>query len=97
MSKDEKAYVIFAEPRLVFFGYMTDDEAGSDSPTVSRIRQCIYWSSGTKGALGLASLGPAPGSRVSPAVLSHRIRTRVEGVALCSPEAVAAWEAEPWG
>ena len=57
--------------------------------TLTDARQAIYWA-GKAGELGLAAVGPAEGSRLSPAVY----RLEAEAVVLvleCTPDAVTAW------
>lgn len=65
--------------------------------TLTDARMCVYYGVDTRGALGLASRGPQSGSRVSGAVKSITIpMSAVEWIASASPEADAAWRAEPW-
>jgi hypothetical protein len=78
--------------RGVFFGYAGD--TSGDVVKLRRGRNILYWPEETHGFLGLASTGPGPGSRVGPAA---DIEVRgVTAVAEVTPEAAAAWEAEPW-
>ena len=58
-------------------------------------RCAVYYSIDTRSLLGLASHGPAPGSRISRACKRIVLRG-VEAILDAEPEAVAAWRAEPW-
>jgi hypothetical protein len=92
MSNAERAVLVTTAHRGVFFGYAT--ETGGPTIKLRSARNCIYWSSDTKGFLGLASKGPAAGCRIGPAA-DIELRD-ITCVAECSPEAVAAWEKAPW-
>jgi hypothetical protein len=78
--------------RGVFFGYAEDTSGGTVKLT--RARCCIYWPRENKGFMGLAADGPKSGARVGPAA-DIELRD-VTSIVECSPEAVAAWEAQPW-
>ena len=88
----ERAVLITTEHRGVFFGYATD--TSGDIIALRAARNCIYWPSSNKGFLGLASEGPHRGSRIGPAA-DIELR-KITAVAVCTPEAVAAWEKAPW-
>jgi len=79
--------------RGVFFG--TLDSQDGDKATLIEARNIVYWSAATKGFLGLAATGPAPGSRVGPAVPRLEL-AGVTSVTDCTPAAIAAMEAGPW-
>ena len=85
--------VVTTEYRGVFFGYATD--TSGETIKLSRARNCIYWNNVLKGFLGLASVGPNEQCRIGPPV-DIELR-KVTCVAECTPEAVRAWEAQPWG
>ena len=89
----ERAVVVTTAHRGVFFGYATD----TSGPTIHlrAARNCIYWSSDIKGFVGLAATGPSTDCRVGPAA-DMELRD-ITCVLECTPEAVAAWEAAPWG
>ncbi len=91
-SKDERAVLVTTKHRGVFFGYAS----ATDGETIALrgARNCIYWPSGNKGFLGLASMGPINGARVGPAA-DIALRD-ITCVAECTPAAVKAWEAAPW-
>jgi hypothetical protein len=81
--------LVTTEYRGVFFGY-ADDTSG-DTITLRNARNCIYWSAKTGGFMGLASKGPASGSRIGERVTSIELR-KVTSVTQMTPAAVAAWE-----
>lgn len=88
----ERAVLVTTSHRGVFFGYAND----TDGATIKlrAARNCIYWPATQKGFLGLASFGPAPGSKIGPAA-DLELRD-ITSVAACTPEAVEAWEKAPW-
>jgi len=91
--KTEKPLVVTTAHRGVFFGYAVP----SDDPTITLrdARMCVYWPVDTHGVCGLANAGPSIGAKISPKV-SRLILQNVTSVMVCSPEAVIAWESEPW-
>jgi hypothetical protein len=89
----ERAVLVTTAHRGVFFGYAFD----TDGATIKlrAARNCISWPAENKGFLGLANMGPTKNARVGPAA---NIELRdITCVAECTPEAIAAWEAAPWG
>lgn len=92
----KNAYVVCAKPRVVLFGYATPTEIRKAHPTLTNVRMCVYWSTGVHGVLGLAATGPLPDCRVTPAVSALTVREEIEATMICSQEAIAAWEREPW-
>ena len=95
-----KHVVVCTSDRVVVMGEVSDDtpiEVPADGRMVLRnARMAVYYSADTRGEIGLATRGPQPGSNVSPAVDEIGI-ANVRSVVPASEEAVAAWEAEPWG
>lgn len=83
--------LITTEFRGIFFGY-ADDTSG-DTVVLKNARNCLYWSSETGGFMGLASKGPAPGSRIGERVSQIELR-KVTSVVEVSKEAVEVWENE---
>lgn len=65
-----------------------------DLVKLKNARCAVYFSSPTKGLFGLAAIGPQKESRVSPPVASVTLRQEV--ILDCTPEAVKAWDEEPW-
>lgn len=88
----ERAVLVTTAHKGVFFGY-ADDTSGNVI-TLRSARNCIYWPTGNKGFLGLASTGPIDGARVGPAA-DIELRD-ITCVAECTPTAVEAWEKAPW-
>lgn len=89
----ERPVIVCTDKRGVFFGYAED--TSGDPITLKKARMCVHWSAATKGVLGLASTGPASGSKVGTAVPSIELRG-ITCVMDMTPEAVAAWERGPW-
>jgi len=89
----ERAVVVYTDKRGVFFGY-TDEPFNREQMTLKRCRMCVYWDK--NGVLGLAANGPGPKCRVTPAVL-EQVLVDIHGETLCTPEAIKAWEKQPWG
>ena len=74
----------------MFFGYASD--TSGDVITLTNARNCIYWPSGNGGFGGLASEGPANGSRIGAKVSQIELR-KITAVAEVTPAAVEKWEA----
>jgi len=98
MAAKKRAVVVTTAHRGVFVGYTTQSKTSDKNDTIALTdaRMVVYYSAATRGALGIASMGPQLGSRVSPAVDGITLRS-VTSVADASGDAVKAWEAEPWG
>lgn len=97
-KKTERAVVICTAKKGVFFGYTADDSQAiieRGNVTLTRPRICVYWSKETKGILGLASIGPQSGSRISPAP-PELTANEITAVIVCSDAARDKWEAMPW-
>jgi hypothetical protein len=89
---EETAVVVTTQHRGVFFGYASD--TSGDIIELRGARNCVYWSSGVRGFMGLAATGPDKQSKVGPAAdISLR---DITSVIKCTPEAIAAWETAPW-
>ena len=88
----ERAVLVTTAHRGVFFGYATQTDG--ETIKLRRARNCIYWPTANKGFLGLASDGPAKGSRVGPAA-DIELRD-ITCVAEVSPSAIEVWEKQPW-
>lgn len=91
-AKQERPVLVTTAHRGVFFGYATD--TSGETVTLSRARNCIYWSADVRGFMGLAANGPTRGCRIGPpANIELRAITSVVEV---SPEAVTKFESAPW-
>jgi hypothetical protein len=89
-TRKGRPVLVTTEFRGVFFGYAED--TSGETVTLTNARNCIYWSAGTGGFLGLASGGPANGSRIGARVGRVELR-KVTSVAEVTAAAVEAWEA----
>lgn len=89
--KDRPVLVTTAH-RGVFFGYAADTSGSTID--LRAARNCLYWSADVRGFAGLAATGPTKKCRVGPAV-DIQLRD-ITSVALCTPEAEAAWNEAPW-
>lgn len=89
---DGRPVVVTTAHRGVFFGYAENTDG--ETIKLKRARNCLYWPAANKGFLGLASDGPAKGSRVGPAA-DLELRN-ITCVVECSEAAVTAWENSPW-
>ncbi len=89
---EERAVIVTTEHRGVFFGYAGD--TSGDVINLRAARNCVYWSSGVRGFMGLAATGPDKASKVGPAA-DIEVR-KITSVIECTPEAVKAWENAPW-
>lgn len=88
----ERAVLVTTVHRGVFFGYAKD--TSGTTIKLCAARNCLYWPEENRGFLGLAKMGPLPGSRVGP---EADIELRdVTCVAECTDEAIARWESAPW-
>lgn len=90
----EKAVVVTTEHRGVFFGYTADSEA--EPITLTRARNCLYWSADCKGFMGLATTGPTATCRVGAAVNKIRLADVTSVMEDLPEEAIKAWESAPW-
>ena len=79
--------------RGVFCGELVKQEA--DVVVLKNAQMAVFWSSETHGVLGLASIGPQKGSRISPVVPRIELNG-VTAIMDCSEEANKLWKASPW-
>ena len=93
--KKERMVVITTDKdrRGVFFGELVKYE--KETATLKDAQMAIYWSSATKGVLGLASIGPQSGSRISPVIPQIELNG-VTSVMDCTKEAVKEWRSGKW-
>jgi len=81
-----------SRPWLVVCGKLI--EQTEDQVTLEDVRCAVYYSPDTRSVLGLASHGPSESCRISRS--TPRIVVRYETILEATPEAVEAWQAEPW-
>lgn len=93
-ANEEIAVVVTTEHRGVFFGYIDPENSKGDIIAMRGARNCVYWSTGVRGFMGLAATGPDKQSKVGPAA-DIEVR-KITSVIKCSEEAIKAWEAAPW-
>ena len=79
--------------RGVFFGELIKHE--NDTVILKDAQMAVYWSSATKGVLGLASIGPQDGSRISPIIPRIELNG-VTSVMNCTKEAIKEWRTKKW-
>jgi hypothetical protein len=94
-DKTERFVLVTTAHRGVFAGYINGGYSPGDAVIhLSRARNVVYWPTGNKGFLGLASMGPLSGAKVGPPA-DIELRD-ITCVAQCTGDAVAAWERAPW-
>lgn len=86
-----KAVLITTEFRGIFFGYVKNDKNLPAEITLTKAKNCIYWSSDCKGFLGLASTGPTSGCRIG-ARINEITLYKITSVTRVEEKAVDAWE-----
>lgn len=86
----EKAVLVTTEFRGVFFGYVKDDKKLPEQITLTKVRNCIYWSSDVGGFLGLASSGPTSECKIGAEVPEVTL-WKVTSVTPVTGEAVSKW------
>lgn len=86
----DKAVLVTTEFRGVFFGYVEDDKHLPEKVTLSKVRNCIYWSSDVGGFLGLAADGPSKDCKIGTEVPEVTL-WKVTSVTPVSDEAAKKW------
>lgn len=94
MSETRPVLVTTAH-RGVFFGYLVG-EPSKAQVIINKARNVTYWDASVRSFLGLASTGPSTKCRVSAAAGAASTLYDITGVFVCTPEAVAKFEAAPW-
>lgn len=85
-----KAVLVTTEFRGVFFGYVKDEKNLPDEITLTMVKNCIYWSAGCGGFLGLAANGPTSGCKIGTQVPELRL-FKITSVTPVSDEAAKKW------
>jgi len=95
MAKKKRMVVVTTnkDRRGVFFGELEAYDEKAETVSLNNAQMAIYWSSETKGVLGLASIGPQVGSRITPIVPKISLNG-VTSVIDCTPEAQKQWKAQ---
>ena len=86
-----KAVLVTTEFRGVFFGFVKDDKKLPSEITLTKAKNCLYWSSDCNGFLGLASGGPTSGCKIGAEVPELTLY-KITSVTPVSDKAVEAWE-----
>lgn len=81
------------DKRGVFCGELVSEN--EDVVELENAYMAVYWSQKTMGVLGLASIGPQKGSKITPPVPKIKLNG-VTSVIDCTKEAVKKWKAQPW-
>lgn len=81
--------------RGVFHGEVIEHDIARGTCVLKKAQMAVFWSPETRGVLGLASIGPQCGSRITPIVPRIELNG-VTAVIEATPEASAAWESQPW-
>ena len=81
--------------RDIFGGILKSHDEDNARVTLTDARNCVHWSTETRGVVGLANKGPQDGSRIGPATTELKLNG-VTTVMAGTDEARQAWEAEPW-
>jgi len=79
--------------RGVFCGELVSEK--TNVVELKDARMAVYWSKKVKGVLGLASIGPQEGSRITPKVPRIKLNG-VTSITDCTKEAIKNWEKELW-
>jgi len=99
-SQEQLIPVLVTTERSIYFGFARKKRANKNNKIrLFRAKHVYYYAArndGQGGTWALASLGPAPGSKVSPEV-SEVLICDVKHVAVCTDEAVKTFAAVRWG
>lgn len=86
-----QAVLVTTEYRGIFFGHIKDATKLPEEITLTKVKNCIYWSSACRGFLGLAADGPTPSCKIGVEV-SEMTLWKITSVTPVSDEAVAQWK-----
>ena len=90
-----KPVIVTTEHRGVFYGRLDgNQDETAKTIALTNCRNAMYWSSQTRGFLGLAETGPGEGSKIgatAPRVLLHDVTAVLD----CTEEAAEKWENWP--
>lgn len=94
MTTKKKPVLVTTEHRGVFFGYLVGTPT-KEKVKLANARNCVYWDTGTRGFLGLASDGPGDKCRIGFAVPEITLYD-ITSVVTVDAKAAEKWEAAPW-
>ena len=86
-----EAVLITTEFRGVFFGFVKKDSKLPEEITLTDVRNCLYWSVGIGGFLGLAEKGPNSTCKIGTKV-SEITLYKITSVTKVSEQAVSNWQ-----
>lgn len=93
----EQAVMVTTEWRGIFFGYVPETEdLTSKIITLKRARNCIYWESGIRGFIGLASDGPSEKCKIGPQASEIVLQGITSVTKVENKSAIEKWESAPW-
>lgn len=95
-GKEMIPIMICTEKRGVFVGMCEDPDA--EPQILYDAQMIVEWSEETHGVMGIASRGPAEGSKIGPPVpsLSHK-QKEITCVIRMTEQAIIKCREEPWG
>lgn len=85
-----KPVLVTTEFRGVFFGFIKNDKKLPAEITLTKAKNCIYWSSDVGGFLGLASKGPSALCKIGQ-IVNELTLYKITSVTPVSEEATEKW------
>lgn len=85
-----KTVLVTTEFRGVFFGFIKNDKKLPSEITLTKAKNCIYWSSDVGGFLGLASKGPSISCKIGKEVKEITLY-KITSVTPVDEEATEKW------
>jgi hypothetical protein len=81
--------------RGVFFGELVEHDTEKKTAVLREAQMAVFWSAETHGVLGLGSIGPQAGSRISP-IVPGILLEGVTAIIDAAPKAVEVWRRQSW-
>ena len=95
--KPKRPVLVTDTHRGIYFGYLVKHDIPNRTVKLEGMRHCFYYTltDANEGTYGLATSGPAKGSKIGPCVNAtiHDVSKVVD----CSVSAVDRWESATWG
>lgn len=85
-----KSVLVTTEFRGVFFGIIKNDKKLPNEITLTKAKNCIYWSSDVGGFLGLAANGPSSSCKIGKQV-NELTLYKITSVTPVGEEATEKW------
>ena len=97
MAKQKRMVVVTTDKdkRGVFFGELIRHNEKTKVAVLKDAQMAVHWSFMTHGVLGLASIGPQKGSRITPIVPKITL-DGVTSVMDATKKAGEKWKMQPW-